>query len=143
MRASVICSLLVASAFVVLIDGSNLPHIVMLLTDDLGWGSVPGYGGGPGVSALTPTLDSLRADGLTLTGMRVYQFCSPSRGAFLTGRYPYKLPQTRANFLPATIPDGTPLGYTMLPKKIAKSGYVSSHIGKVCGGRVRAPGRGR
>ena len=124
MRALIFHALCGAAAW-----AAATPHIVFLLTDDLGWGSVPGYGGMANETH-TPALDALRASGLTLLNFYVYQFCSPSRGAFLTGRYPYKLPQTRCNFLPATIPDGTPVEYSFLPKKLAAAGYVSSHVGK-------------
>lgn len=55
--------------------------------------------------------------------------CAPTRGAFLTGRLPYKLAATRANFIPWTLPDGTHLGYAMLPKKLAAAGYVSYREG--------------
>ena len=70
------------------------PHIVFMLADDLGYG-IPGWGGNP--TQQTPALDALRADGLTLTENHVYQFCSPSRGALMTGRYPWKLPQSIYN----------------------------------------------
>lgn len=52
------------------------PHIVFMLADDLGYG-IPGWGGNP--TQITPALDALRADGLTLTDNHVYQFCSPSK----------------------------------------------------------------
>ena len=52
------------------------PHIVFMLADDLGYG-IPGWGGNP--TQITPALDALRADGLTLTENHVYQFCSPSK----------------------------------------------------------------
>jgi arylsulfatase B len=105
------------------------PHIVFMLADDLGYG-IPGWGGNP--TQITPALDSLRQEALTLTSNYVYQFCSPTRGALLTGRYPWKLPQSIYNFLPATYLEGTPINYTMLPKKLAAAGYVSAHVGKVC-----------
>ena len=113
------------------------PHLIFILTDDLGYG-IPGWGAPADSGIRIPSIDALRADGLTLTSSYVYQFCSPSRGSFLTGRYPYKLPQTRCNFLPATIPDGTPLAYSMLPKKLKAASYKSHHIGKWCAIFLRA-----
>jgi arylsulfatase B len=103
-------------------------------SDGAGYG-IPGWGGNP--TQTTPALDALRAEGLTFENNYVYQFCSPTRGALLTGRYPWKLPQSIYNFLPATYLEGTPIEYTMLPKKLATAGYVSSHVGKV-GRRVRS-----
>jgi arylsulfatase B len=87
----------------------------------------------PGVKnpdVITPHWDALYAEGLELPDAYAYRFCSPSRGAFLTGRYAWRLPQTRCNFIPAYIQDGTPLGYTMLPARLAAAGYVSTHAGK-------------
>ncbi len=102
------------------------PHIVMVLTDDLGWNSM--YNN---PRTISPYIDSLAAnEGLKMTSHYVYKFCSPTRGAFLTGRYPYHLPNTRTNLIPWSVPDGTPLGYQMLPKTLAKAGYRSVHIGK-------------
>jgi arylsulfatase I/J len=98
----------------------------MVLTDDMGY-NYPGY---KNSDVITPTLDSLAASGLKIPETYSYRFCSPSRGSFLTGRYPWRLPQSRCNFIPAYIMDGTPLGYTMLPARLAAKNYVSYHIGK-------------
>jgi arylsulfatase A-like enzyme len=86
----------------------------------------------------TPALDALQADGVTVSEFYTYRFCSPSRGAFLTGRLPWQLPNSRINFLPATIMDGTPLEYNMLPARLKPVGYKSHWVGKcvvVRGGR--------
>jgi len=78
----------------------------------------------------TPHVDALAADGLKLTAHYTYKFCAPTRGSFLTGRLPFKLSATRANLIPWTLPDGTHLGYSMLPRKLKASNYWSAHIGK-------------
>eukprot|EP00041_Stephanoeca_diplocostata_P036965 m.1375855 g.1375855 ORF g.1375855 m.1375855 type:complete len:654 (+) comp24961_c0_seq4:97-2058(+) len=105
---------------------ADKPNIIMVLVDDNGWAGV-GYNN-PHIN--TPHLDALAADGLKLTRHYVYQYCAPTRGSFLTGRFPYKLAATRANFIPWTLPDGTHLSYAMLPKKLKPAGYRSVHIGK-------------
>ena len=79
----------------------------------------------------TPTLDALAASGLKLPQTYTYRFCSPTRASLLTGRMPWQIPNNRINFLPAYVMDGTPLNYSMLPKRLAAKGYVSYHIG-VC-----------
>ena len=84
-------------------------HVVLVLTDDAG------YGSWPSAAIRTPALDALAAESLRVPDTYVYRFCSPTRGAFLTGRYPWRLPNTRMNLIPSYIMDGTPLGYSMLP----------------------------
>jgi len=78
----------------------------------------------------TPTLDALAREGVILESAYTYKYCAPTRGSFLTGRYPYHLVATRCNLIPSTIPEGIHLGYTMLPKRLAQAGYVSHHVGK-------------
>lgn len=58
------------------------------------------------------------------------RYCAPTRASLLTGRLPYRLAATRANFIPWTLTDGTHLNYTMLPKRLAAANYRSVHIGK-------------
>ena len=105
------------------IDGK--PNIVFMLTDDLGWNSVWNN-----EETITPTLDAMSANGLILESFYTYKYCSPTRGSFLTGRYPFKLCATRRNFEPPWDKEGINLAYTMLPLKLAKGGYISYHIGK-------------
>ena len=101
-------------------------HIVLALTDDLGW-NYPGYHN-PEVH--TPTLDALAAEGVRLEAMYVYKYCAPTRSSFLTGRLPYRLAATRCNLIPSSIPEGTNLGYAMLPKLLRPRGYLNHHVGK-------------
>ena len=109
-----------------LTNASALPHIIFALVDDNGWAGV-GYNN-PHLH--TPTLDSLAGGGLKLTSHYTYKYCAPTRGAFLTGRLPYRLAATRANFIPWQLTDGTHLSYSMLPRRLKAAGYHSSHIGK-------------
>ena len=48
----------------------------------------------------------------------------------MSGRYPYHLRATRCNLIPASVPEGLHLDYELLPKTLAKAGYVSHHVGK-------------
>lgn len=61
------------------------PNIVFILADDLGYGDLACYGR---KDVRTPAIDSLARDGVRLT--RCYANaaeCTPTRAAFLTGRY--------------------------------------------------------
>lgn len=104
----------------------SAPHIIFVLTDDLGWNSV--YNN---ERTFTPFLDSLAAtEAVKLTDHHTYRFCAPSRASFLTGRLPYHLAATRTNFIPWSTPDGTELDYVMIPKHLSKANYYTVHIGK-------------
>jgi len=62
------------------------PNIVLILTDNLGYGDIGANGGGALRGAATPRIDGLAAQGLRLTNFNVEAQCTPSRSAFMTGR---------------------------------------------------------
>ena len=71
---------------------SSKPNFVFILADDWGWGDVGAYGAGgdftlTGTNTRTPTLDALARNGTLLTDFHAHTVCSPSRAAWLTGRY--------------------------------------------------------
>ena len=61
------------------------PNIVVMLSDDMGWGQVGCQGG---TVIPTPNIDSIASEGVSLTQFYVEPVCAPTRSAFLTGRYP-------------------------------------------------------
>src|SRR5689334_20635602 len=65
------------------------PNIVIIFTDDQGYGDVGCYGAR---GFTTPNLDRLARDGVRFTDFYVAQpVCSSSRTALLTGCYPNRL----------------------------------------------------
>jgi arylsulfatase A-like enzyme len=60
----------------------NAPNVVIVLIDDIGFGTATGFGGGVG----TPTLDRLSKSGLRYNQFHTTALCSPTRMALLTGR---------------------------------------------------------
>jgi arylsulfatase A-like enzyme len=66
---------------------SNKPNIVVMLMDNLGYGELCVYGGGILREAPTPTIDQLAAEGTRLRNFNVEAQCTPSRSAFMTGRF--------------------------------------------------------
>lgn len=61
------------------------PNVVLIMTDDQGWGDV-GIHGNPIID--TPTLDRLGGQSVRLNRFYVSPVCAPTRAALLTGRYP-------------------------------------------------------
>ena len=60
------------------------PNVVVILTDDQGWGDLSVHGNR---NLSTPHLDSLARDGASFDRFFVCPVCSPTRAEFLTGRY--------------------------------------------------------
>lgn len=60
------------------------PNIVLILTDDQGWGDLS-LNGNPLIK--TPNIDSLARNGAIFERFYVHAVCSPTRASMLTGRY--------------------------------------------------------
>jgi len=60
------------------------PNLVVILTDDQGWGDLS-FNGNKNLS--TPNIDQLARDGASFDKFYVCPVCSPTRAEFLTGRY--------------------------------------------------------
>jgi arylsulfatase len=58
------------------------PNVLLILTDDTGFGHASTFGGG----AATPVLERLAANGLRYNRFHTTALCSPTRAALLTGR---------------------------------------------------------
>jgi len=64
--------------------GADRPNVLIVMTDDQGWGDVHRHGN----DALdTPTLDRLAQQGAHLDRFYVSPVCAPTRASLLTGRY--------------------------------------------------------
>src|SRR4051794_3171833 len=60
------------------------PNVVLIMTDDVGYGDLGSYGA-PDIK--TPNIDSLARDGTRLTDFYAAPTCTPTRAALITGRY--------------------------------------------------------
>jgi len=60
------------------------PNIVIILSDDQGWGDLRLHGN---LNIETPNIDSLARDGAMFERFFVCAVCAPTRAEFLTGRY--------------------------------------------------------
>jgi arylsulfatase A-like enzyme len=118
------------------------PSIVVLLTDDQRWDALGvvqrelrGRGRFPWFRAATPHLDSLAADGVRFRNAFVVSaLCSPSRAAFLTGRYNH-LNGITNNYTPL------PLTSTTFATLLRAAGYRTGFYGKWhMGAQLARPG---
>ncbi|MCK4627919.1 MAG: sulfatase-like hydrolase/transferase [Sedimentisphaerales bacterium] len=60
------------------------PNIVLIMTDDQGWGDIHSHGN-PEID--TPVMDRLAASGVRFDRFYVSPVCAPTRASLLTGRY--------------------------------------------------------
>lgn len=65
---------------------SNLPNIILILADDMGFSDIGCYGS----EINTPNLDKLASEGVRFSSMYNNARCCPSRAALLTGLYPHQ-----------------------------------------------------
>lgn len=66
----------------------KLPNIIIIYTDDQGYGDLSSYGS---MTMKTPNIDTLGYGGVKLTNfLNASSTCSPSRAALLTGSYPIR-----------------------------------------------------
>jgi arylsulfatase A-like enzyme len=67
------------------------PNIVMLMTDDTGWGDFGAYsGGGAGLGHPTPNIDRIAKEGAMFTSWYGQASCTAGRASFMTGRIPIR-----------------------------------------------------
>lgn len=66
------------------LPAAERPNVVVILTDDQGWGDLGLHGN---TNLETPNIDSLGRDGALFERFFVCPVCAPTRAEFLTGRY--------------------------------------------------------
>ena len=79
--------LLSVSALPFLQTQSKSPNVLLLITDDQGYGDLSLHGN---PHLRTPNLDSIATAGAQFTQFQVCPVCSPTRSSLMTGRYNYR-----------------------------------------------------
>ncbi len=105
--------------------GPSKPDIVFLLADDLGNADV----GWHGSDIKTPNLDELAESGAKLEHFYVLPVCTPTRVAFLTGRYPIRSGM-QLNVLRPQSKYGMPLEERTVANALQDEGYTTAICGK-------------
>jgi len=112
-------------AFCPALFSASPPDIVFLLADDLGNADV----GWHGSDIRTPNLDKLAACGAKLEHFYVLPVCTPTRVAFLTGRYPIRSGM-QLNVLRQQSKYGMPLEERTVANALHDAGYTTAICGK-------------
>src|SRR6185312_15034456 len=67
--------------------GTRPPNVLFFHVDNLGFGELSCYSGGPFRGVTTERIDAFARDGFRLTNYCPESQCTPSRAALLTGRH--------------------------------------------------------
>ena len=104
---------------------STKPNIVVMMTDNLGYGDLGIYGG---LRARTPRIDTLAREGFQFRDFQVEPGCTPSRAAFMTGRMAIRSGNSTIP-LPGTLGGLAPEEVTMA-EMLKGAGYSTALFGK-------------
>ncbi len=107
-------------------DAAAKPNVIVIIADDLGYADTSVYDGW----VKTPHLDRMAAEGLTFTDFHSNSsVCSPTRAAFMTGRYQQRVGiiDVVASHLDTPGLEATEL---TLPRLMKHGGYTTALFGK-------------
>jgi arylsulfatase len=104
------------------------PNIILILSDDFGYGDAGVYGGGPGRGMPTPSLDRLASEGMTFFSFYAQPSCTPGRAAVQTGRIPNRSGMTTVAFQGQG--GGLPAAEWTLASVLKEGGYRTFFTGK-------------
>ena len=105
------------------------PNVVLIITDDLGYGDLSSYGA-PDIR--TPNIDRLAKEGVRFTDFYANgAVCTPTRAALMTGRYQQRVGlETVLGFAPPSVDRGLAVTGRTLPRLLKDNGYATALFGK-------------
>ena len=122
-------TILMICVFGEVLSAQTKPNIVVILADDMGYGTANCYGAAQS-HIRTPNIDLLAKEGMRFTDASTpSSLCSPTRYAFLTGRYAWR---GRLKYGVLQPPEGPLLieeELLTLPDYLQQQGYACAHIG--------------
>ena len=104
------------------------PNIILILSDDFGYGDAGVYGGGENRGMPTPNLDRMAAEGMQFMSFYAQPSCTPGRAAVLTGRIPNRSGMTTVAFQGQG--GGLPAAEWTLASVLKTGGYNTFFTGK-------------
>ncbi|MGM0377326.1 MAG: sulfatase family protein [Bacteroidota bacterium] len=103
----------------------NGPNVLLIYTDDVGYGDISAYGG----EIPTPNIDNLADNGMLFTNAyATAATCTPSRFSLLTGEYAWREPGR--GVLQGDAPAIIDPARETLPKVMERAGYRTGIVGK-------------
>ena len=107
---------------------SNKPNILLIVSDDTGYGDLGPYGGGEGRGMPTPNFDRMADEGMTFFSFYAQPSCTPGRAAMQTGRIPNRSGMTTVAFQGQG--GGLPAAEWTLASVLKTAGYQTYFTGK-------------
>jgi len=107
---------------------TDKPNIVLIVSDDMGWGDLGAYGGGEGRGMPTPNFDRIAEEGMTFFSFYGQPSCTPGRVAMQTGRIPNRSGMTTVSFQGQG--GGLPAAEWTLGSVLKTAGYNTYFTGK-------------
>jgi arylsulfatase len=104
------------------------PNIILIVSDDFGYGDAGVYGGGDNRGMPTPGLDRMAAEGMQFLSFYGQPSCTPGRAAMQTGRIPNRSGMTTVAFQGQG--GGLPAAEWTLASVLKTAGYQTFFTGK-------------
>ena len=104
------------------------PNIILIVSDDTGYGDLGPYGGGEGRGMPTPNIDRMANEGMTFFSFYAQPSCTPGRAAMQTGRIPNRSGMTTVAFQGQG--GGLPAAEWTLASVLKTGGYKTFFTGK-------------
>ena len=109
-------------------NGGKRPNIVYVLIDDVSFGQM----GQPAMNYVmaieTPSINQFARESLSLIRMYTEPSCTPTRAAFLTGRYAVRSGIKEVKV--ALVGEGLPASEVTIAEVFKKAGFNTAHVGK-------------
>jgi hypothetical protein len=103
------------------------PNIIIMMIDDLSWSTL--FNNNSKQLKYAPNIQSLKNNGISIPNYYSHEMCSPSRAAFLTGKYAntlgmqYHLPALNSGW-------GLPLQHLTIADVLKQNSYITHLLGK-------------
>ncbi len=106
------------------------PNILYFQVDNLGFGELSCYSGGPFRGTWTPRIDAFAAEGMRFTNFAPESQCTPSRSALMTGRHAIRSGNHSVPLLAGTESWGLVAWERTIADALSEYGYACAAYGK-------------